>query len=159
MPAMGAGNLIGMMLAGILAINGVTRFVIAMLALYAMAGVNLVFGLATEPLVLLAANFAGGILLGIMMVAFTTLMQFTTPDELRGRVSSVMLAVIGGSVPTAMGMAGVLADVVDQNIPLLFIAAGLLAAVVVTGMVLNRPFRAFLSTKLQAGHVPTPGAD
>ena len=159
MAAMGAGNLIGMMLAGILAINGVTRFVIAMLALYAMAGVNLVFGLATEPLVLLAANFAGGILLGIMMVAFTTLMQFTTPDELRGRVSSVMMAVIGGSVPIAMGMAGVLADVVDQNIPLLFIAAGLLAAVVVTGMVLNRPFRAFLSTELQAVHVPTPGSD
>ena len=159
MAAMGAGNLIGMMLAGILAINGVTRFVIAMLALYAMAGVNLVFGLATEPLVLLAANFAGGILLGIMMVAFTTLMQFTTPDELRGRVSSVMMAVIGGSVPIAMGMAGVLADVVDQNIPLLFIAAGLLATVVVTGMVLNRPFRAFLSTELQAVHVPTPGSD
>lgn len=159
MAAMGVGNLIGMTLAGILAINGMTRFVIAMLALYAMAGVNLVFGLVTEPLLLVAANFAGGILLGIMMVAFTTLMQFTTPDELRGRVSSVMMAVIGGSVPIAMGMAGVLADLVDQNIPLLFIGAGILAAVVVTGMVMNAPFRAFLSTEIHAPHVPPAKAD
>lgn len=148
MAAMGLGNLVGMACAGMLHIDGKKRFLLSMLALYAMSGVNLVFGLVDDPLVLVAANFTAGIFLGVMMVTFTTLMQFSTPDELRGRVSSVMMTVMMGSVPLAMGMADVLADAVDQNIPLLFICAGVLAAVVVTSMALNKPFRDFLSTPI-----------
>jgi MFS family permease len=113
-----------------------------------MAGVNLVFGLVSSPVILVVANLFAGTFLGVMMVTFTTLMQFTTPDELRGRVSSVMMAVMMGSVPIAMGLAGILADLVDQNIPLLFICAGVLAFIVVTGMAVNGPFRAFLSTQI-----------
>jgi DHA3 family macrolide efflux protein-like MFS transporter len=148
MAAMGVGNLIGMSVAGMAKIDGNVRFAAALAALYAMAGVNLVFGLVSSPVILVVANLFAGTFLGVMMVTFTTLMQFTTPDELRGRVSSVMMAVMMGSVPIAMGLAGILADLVDQNIPLLFICAGVLAFIVVTGMAVNGPFRAFLSTQI-----------
>ena len=86
--------------------------------------------------------------MGILIVTFTTLMQATTPDELRGRVSSVMMTVMMGTVPLAMGLAGVLADLVDQNIPLLFIWAGTISGVLVTAIAFNRPFREFLATRL-----------
>ncbi|MEM7362625.1 MAG: MFS transporter [Pseudomonadota bacterium] len=148
MAAMGLGNLIGMMLAGIVTVDGRARFVCALSALYVLAISNLIFGLVGNPYLLLCTNLLAGIFLGIMMVTFTTLMQATTPDEIRGRVSSVMMTVMMGSAPLAMGFAGVLADLVNQNIPLLFVCAGILAMVVVTGMALNRPYRDFLSTRL-----------
>jgi len=72
--------------------------------------------------------------MGMMMVAFTTLMQATTPDRLRGRAMSVLMTLIMGTVPIAMGLAGVLADAVDQNVPLLFIGGGIAAGCIVTGM-------------------------
>lgn len=148
MAAMGVGNVIGMSFAGMTNIDGRTRFLWAVASLYAMSLANFVFGLATNPYFLVGANFLSGIFLGVLMVSFTTLMQASTPDEIRGRVSSVMMTVIMGSVPIAMGFAGILADLVDQNIPLLFIAAGSLSFVLVTAMALNRPFREFLGTKL-----------
>ena len=85
---------------------------------------------------------------GVMMITFPTLMQATTPDELRGRVSSVMMTVMGGTMPLAMGLAGIAADAVDQNVPLLFIVAAVAVAGVATTMALNRSFREFLSTRI-----------
>jgi MFS transporter, DHA3 family, macrolide efflux protein len=149
MAAMGVGNLVGMTVAGMWQIDGRLRFFSTLAALFTLAGTNLVFGLVSDPLILVGTNFFAGIFLGIMMVTFTTLMQATTPDEIRGRVSSVMMTVMMGSVPLAMGLAGVLADLVDQNIPLLFICSGVLSGVVVTGMALNKPFIAYMSTQLQ----------
>jgi len=148
MAAMGVGNVLGMAFAGIADIDGVKRFVWAIASLYAMSIANFVFGYVTDPYILVGVNLLSGVFLGVMMVSFTTLMQATTPDEIRGRVSSVMMTVIMGSVPLAMGLAGVLADLVDQNIPLLFIGAGGLSAILVTCMALNRDFRAFLSMRL-----------
>ncbi len=48
----------------------------------------------------------------------------------------------------ANSLADVLADRVNQNVPLLFVFAETLVVVVVTGMALNRPYRDFLSTRL-----------
>jgi len=48
----------------------------------------------------------------------------------------------------AKSLADVLADRVNQNVPLLFVFAEILVVVVVTGMALNRPYRDFLSTRL-----------
>ena len=48
----------------------------------------------------------------------------------------------------ARSLADVLADRVNQNVPLLFVFAEILVVVVVTGMALNRPYRDFLSTRL-----------
>ena len=47
----------------------------------------------------------------------------------------------------AKSLADVLADRVNQNVPLLFVFAEILVVVVVTGMALNRPYRDFLSTR------------
>ncbi|TDJ29337.1 MAG: MFS transporter [Gammaproteobacteria bacterium] len=148
MAAMGVGSLFGMMFAGMVRIDGVGRFVCILSALYAMSLANLVFGFATNPFLLIAANMMSGFFMGILIVSFTTLMQATTPDELRGRVSSVMMTVMMGTVPLARGLAGVLADLVDQNIPLLFISAGTISGTLVTVIAFNKPFREFLATRL-----------
>ena len=148
MAAMGVGSLLGMTYAGMVRIDGISRFVYAVASLYAMSLANLVFGFATNPFLLVAANLVSGVFMGVLIVSFTTLMQATTPDELRGRVSSVMMTVMMGTVPLAMGLAGILADLVDQNIPLLFVCAGTLSGILVTGIACNKAFREFLATRL-----------
>ena len=148
MAAMAAGNVAGMAFAGVVRIDGPARLAYGLTALFTMAAATFLIGVAESPYLLLAANAVNGVFMGIMTVAFTTLMQATTPDELRGRVMSVMMTVIGGTVPLAMGLAGVLADAVDQNVPLLFMAAGALTACVATVVGCNRPFREFIGTRL-----------
>ena len=150
MAAMAVGNLGGMALAGALRIDGRSRFVFGVATLFGVGVSTLVLGVATNPVFFLAANALAGIFNGVMMVTFPTLMQATTPDALRGRVSSVMMTVMGGAMPLAMGLAGVAADAVDQNVPLLFIVAAAATAAVATVMACNRSFRAFMSTRLGA---------
>ena len=148
MGAMAAGNVTGMIVAGTVRIDGPARTGAMLAALYSMAVCTFVIGVAESPYTLLVAHAVDGVFMGVMMVAFTTLMQATTPDELRGRVMSVMMTLIMGTMPIAMGLAGVLADAVDQNVPLLFVSGGIAAGCIVTVMGRGRAFREFLGTRL-----------
>ncbi len=151
MGTLAAGNVTGMIVAGTVRIDGPARTVSMMAALYSMAVCTFVIGVAESPYILLVAHAIDGVFMGVMMVAFTTLMQATTPDHLRGRVMSVMMTLIMGTMPIAMGLAGVLADAVDQNVPVLFIGGGVAAACIVTAMGSGRAFRGFLGTRLYGG--------
>ena len=151
MGAMAAGNVTGMIVAGTVRIDGPARTAAMLAALYSMAVCTFVIGVAESPYTLLVAHAVDGVFMGVMMVAFTTLMQATTPDELRGRVMSVMMTLIMGTMPIAMGLAGVLADAVDQNVPLLFVGGGIAAGCIVTVMGRGRAFRDFLGTRLYPG--------
>ncbi len=148
MGALAAGNVTGMIIAGTVRIDGRARTAAMLAALYSMAVCTFVIGVAESPYTLLVAHAVDGVFMGIMMVAFTTLMQATTPDHLRGRVMSVMMTLIMGTMPIAMGLAGVLADAVDQNVPLLFVGGGIAAGCIVTVMGRGRAFREFLGTRL-----------
>ena len=148
MAAMAAGNLVGMGLAGAMRIDGPSRFVFGIATLLGIGASTLVLGVATNPVFFLAANAISGMFNGVMMITFPTLMQATTPDALRGRVSSVMMTVMGGTMPLAMGLAGIAADAVDQNVPVLFIVAAFAVAGVAITMAFNRSFREFMSTRI-----------
>ncbi len=148
MGALATGNVTGMVVSGVVRIDGRARTVAMLAALYSMAACTFVIGVAESPHTLLVAHAVDGVFMGVMMVSFTTLMQATTPDELRGRVMSVLMTLIMGTMPIAMGLAGVLADAVDQNVPLLFIGGGIAAGCIVTAMGSGRAFREFLGTRL-----------
>ena len=148
MGALATGNVTGMVVSGVVRIDGRARTVAMLAALYSMAACTFVIGVAESPYTLLVAHAVDGVFMGVMMVSFTTLMQATTPDELRGRAMSVMMTLIMGTMPIAMGLAGVLADAVDQNVPVLFVGGGIAAACIVTAMGSGRAFREFLGTRL-----------
>ena len=164
MASMAVGNLIGMACVGAMRVDGSRRIVWGITALYAMSGTTLLLGITESTAVLLAAHVLSGFFMGGMMVMFPTLMQATTPDELRGRVMSVMMTLMMGSTPIAMGLAGVIADWVGQDVPVIFVATAGIIVVLVSIMALNRPFREFLGTELQPAralaepHRATPGS-
>ena len=148
MAAMAVGNLFGLALAGSIKIDGSSRAIWILISLYAMATTTFLMGTAEKSYILLIANAVSGFFMGGTTVLFTTLMQATTPDGLRGRVASVMSTVIGGTTPIAMGLSGVLADAVDQDVPFLFQSASVFCFIFVSMLIANRPFREFLSTQL-----------
>ncbi len=99
--------------------------------LFAMAG-------ATTPSFFLAANAISGLGNGVIPPRRTPARAgVQRHDDHHGRHRAA-----------GHGLAGVLADAVDQNVSLLFAAAGVATARMATIMTCNRSFRAFLSTRL-----------
>lgn len=99
--------------------------------LFAMAG-------ATTPSFFLAANAISGLGNGVIPPRRTPARAgVQRHDDHHGRHRAA-----------GHGLSGVLADAVDQNVPLLFAAAGVATARMAPIMTCNRSFRAFLSTRL-----------
>jgi hypothetical protein len=69
----------------------------------------------------------------------------TTPGEIRGRVFGLIGTFAGGLTPIGMGLAGVIADLTGQNIPLIFISCGVLSGLLTLMVAINRDFRAYLA--------------
>ncbi len=149
MGALAAGNLFGMAVVGALRIDGKRRLTWGLAALYTMSLTTLALGITESTTVLLAIHVVSGFFMGGINVLFPTLLQATTPDELRGRVMSVMMTVMNGTAPISMGLAGVIADLANQNVPLIFVTIAGIVAVLVTGLAVNGPFREFMSTRLE----------
>ena len=75
----------------------------------------------------------------------TYLIQQTTPDWIRGRVFAVLTTIAGALTPVAMGLTGVIADLLNQNIPLVLIGGGALSAVSCIILAFSRAFREYLA--------------
>ena len=87
-----------------------------------------------------------GILSGTLNIQVLTLIQGSTPTELRGRVMSLVITLSGAISPVGMALGGFLGDLAGKNLPLIFGLCGGFAASVVILTAANRSFREFLST-------------
>jgi DHA3 family macrolide efflux protein-like MFS transporter len=85
---------------------------------------------------------------GLITVTITTLIQLSTPDQMRGRIFGVLAMISSSLAPIAMVLSGVVADLVDQNIPVIYISCGAILLILTTISVLNKDFRAFVSQDL-----------
>jgi MFS family permease len=153
--AYGAGSLIGYLTAGTLRLSGRARgrWMIAFIILQA-AGYGLL-GLIRDPVTALAFALLGGATGGFVTVHITTILQITTPGEMRGRVFGVLATISNSLAPVAMGLAGVVADAVNQNIPLIYISCGAAMTLLTLLVSLSRRFRDYLTRDHEAA--PPPG--
>jgi predicted MFS family arabinose efflux permease len=112
--------------------------------------------LARSPLVggiLLAAI---GTLVTIVNIYILTVLQTTTPPELRGRVVGIELGLTRLVSPIGMGLGGVLVDLTGRNMALIYLVCGS-APFLATLVALYLPsFRSFLQ---QADSPPAPSTD
>ncbi len=148
--AFGVGNLLGYLTAGILRPSPQGRGrVIVLLTL--VAGITFgLLGIVVRPAAALAFAVMGGFAGGFITVNITTLVQVTTPGDIRGRVVGLLAALSGSLTPVAMGLAGVTADLVGQNIPLIYLASGVIITVAAIGISSNRAYRGILATDYAA---------
>jgi len=141
----GGGAMIGYTVAGAFRLNGRARMVVTIGMLFLDALTIASLGVISSRAMALIVGLFIGILNGIVNINIITILQITTPSRIRGRVFGVLGTISGGLMPIGMGLAGVVADLADQNIPLIFLVAGLLVAACTLLVSISREFRNFLA--------------
>jgi MFS family permease len=105
----------------------------ALLSSVAIFGVaTVVFGLSRDFILSIGALAVAGMADQISIITRHTLIQLSTPDELRGRVSSVNLVFIGASNQLGDVESGFLAALTSATFTVLF---GGVACLAVTGLI------------------------
>lgn len=145
MAGMGAGAMVGFLMAGTLKLTGSRRSVTMIVAL---SGLSIMLGIIapmSSPVPVVAALFVSGVCAGFFNIGVMTILQLTTPSRIRGRVFGLLGTMAMGLSPIAMGLAGVVADVLDQNIPLLFMCIGGMTLCLTILLSSRRSFREYLA--------------
>ncbi len=141
----GIGTLAGYLFAGSVRFSGRVRglVMIALIILnsFGYGALGLVRGTTMAMILAFVGGFAGG----FVTVNITTIVQATTPGQIRGRVFGLLATISGSLAPVAMGLAGVVADLLDQNIPLIYVACGAIMTSLSVLIAFNADFRRFLS--------------
>ncbi len=158
MAGMGVGSLIGYGLAGWLKFSPKNRSRAMVLSIIAMSGFLGGTGLVTHPVQGLVMLLLLGILNGYININLATILQTTTPSNIRGRVFGLLITISSGLTPIAMGLSGIVADLVDQNIPAIFIGCGVCSIAISLGISFSKAFRDYLGHESVIDAMPTIAA-
>lgn len=138
------GNLSGYLLAGlnVIPVKQKNKILIIFILLHAMSYGFI--GFARYIYLALFLIFSAGLMSGFVQVSITTIMQSTTPSEIRGRVFG-FIGTLGSSLsPVAMIAAGIAADVTNKNITLIYASCSACMLVLAVIVLFNKDIRAFL---------------
>jgi MFS family permease len=145
--AFGIGALAGYTLAGTIPLSGRMRSRAMIVSLILMSGGFGGLGAVDVPIISIAIVLASGLLNGFFNINVITILQMTTPSELRGRVFGLLSTFAMGLAPIGLGLSGIVADLTNQNIPLIFMACGGILAALSILASMSREFRNFLEEK------------
>jgi MFS family permease len=143
--AMSVGAIAGFVLAGTMRLKG------QVLGWSLVAGLLLgplffsIIGFVANPWAALVLAFASGLSLGMVNIYLITLLQLSTPKELRGRVLGLLGTLAGGLMPIGTALGGWLGDLTGKNIPLIFGGVGALSVLVTLALATRRECRRFLA--------------
>jgi len=154
--AHGGGSLIGFALAGALRLGGRSRSRWILAGMLAQAVGFGALGFVRNPVLALGLSLADGVLVGFVGVSIIAILQVTTPSEFRGRVFGLVRSLAGAISPLGMGLAGVAADLLGKNIPLIYAFCGGMMTLTALWLMGNRNMRDFL--RQEAGAAPAPGS-
>ena len=143
--AIGAGSVAGFVLAGAKPLEGEQRrrwISSAMVLAPLFFGV---LGFVSNAWAALGVAFLGGAALGAINVYLMSMVQMATPDEVRGRVLSVIMTLSSGLMPIGMVLGGVVGDLTGKNVPLIYGVCGGLSLLVASGVFVRRDLREFLT--------------
>lgn len=159
MAGFGGGNLAGSAVAGLLNATGRAR---GRLILTCLTLASVLFGatgyITNLPLAV-ACFVAIGVLIALVNVYMITLIQMSTPGELRGRVMGLEMSLTRAVSPIGMALGGVLVDLTNKNVSGLYLVCGLLP-LTVTLLAATRPrLRAFLAWEQEPSTTQTAAGD
>lgn len=143
--AISVGTIIGYVFAGTLKIDGDKRGRLLVASLFGTSALLGSLAFVQTALLALALMFLVGVLSGMLNIYVLTALQTSTETELRGRVMSVAITLAGGIAPLGMMAGGLLGDLTDKNIPLIYAACGSIAALITLAFSKNKDFRGFLA--------------
>jgi len=141
----GFGSHIGYVIAGTLKVSGERRSSVVVGAMISGTVLLASLSIITQAILALGVFLLFGVLNGIININIITVLQTSTGGEMRGRVFGLFTTLTSGLSPVAMGLAGVVADLMGQNIPLIYAICGLTLILLTIVSSLLRPFRHFLA--------------
>ncbi|HEV7518059.1 MAG TPA: MFS transporter, partial [Thermoanaerobaculia bacterium] len=143
--AMSAGSIGGFLAAGGLSLRGPGRYWLLVGALIASQALFGILGSIRVPLLALVVMFLAGLCIGMVNIYAITILQATTPGELRGRVLGLLVTLSGGLGPIGYALAGWIGDVTNRNVPLIFGVVGAISIPVTLLLTLGKECREYLS--------------
>ncbi len=144
----GAGSVVGLLLAGTLRINPAHRPHVVGAGVWVMGLVVLLLGINRTPELSLVMLALFGFLFPLVNIHIVTVIQGTTPSEIRGRVLGLLGTLVLGLVPVAQGLSGLLIDAVNKQVTVIYVAVGLICMLLMGLAWSNHTFRKFLATPI-----------
>ena len=145
--SLGVGSIFGYLIAGAITTRGKTQSNLTIASLLAASVALGVTGFIRVPVIVLAVVFLMGLNAGIFMVKATTILQLSAASEIRGRVFGLLGTLTSGLAPLGMGIGGVIADLANKNIPVIYAVCGMLVLALSVALVFSREARDFLTGK------------
>jgi MFS family permease len=142
--AYGAGALLGAAMSGVKELRPAPRSVMLLAGMAVQSVGFAMFPFLDSPPQALGLAFVGGAVSGIVGVHMMTILQVTTPAEIRGRVFGILATVAGGLAPLGMGIGGIVFVAFGQNVTAMFCGAACLMGLVVLLLMIDPSVRAFL---------------
>jgi DHA3 family macrolide efflux protein-like MFS transporter len=78
-------------------------------------------------------------------INITTILQMSTPSEIRGRAFGLLHTLSGSIAPVGMGLGGIMYDLVNRNITLIYLGCGVVMVLLSLLVSTSREFREFLA--------------
>jgi len=140
-----AGTIAGFLAAGALKLRGAARGRALVAGLVIGPFLFGITGFVTVKLAALAVVFAAGLAMGLVNIYLITMLQLSTPSELRGRVMGLLATLGGGLMPIGMALGGVVGDLTGKNIPLIYAVCGTLQVATTLSLATRRECKEFLA--------------
>lgn len=145
--AFSAGVIVGYGAAGLLKLSGGRRTAVVLTSILLSSTGTAVLGAVPSAALATLLMAVVGILDGLFSVYVLSLVQAAAPSEMRGRVFGFLTAMTSGLLPLGMGLGGVVADLLDQDIPRVYFGCGGLQVALAVGVAFHRDFRRFLASE------------
>jgi len=146
----GGGAMIGFILAGAVTLPAKMRGKLTIAAILLQAALYGSLGLAPNVWVASTLMVFHGMMNGFIQVHITSIIQVSTPSDIRGRVFGLLAAMAGALAPLAMGISGVVIDLLDQNIRLIFVGSGVIMFLLSLVMLFSASTRQLLAFDYKA---------
>lgn len=154
--ALGAGALAGYVFAGSVTVPRRVRATLMLMSLAGLGAALVGSGSVDSTAGALAWMTFAGLCEGYFSVMGITLLQVNTPDALRGRVFGVLHTLVRGLAPIAMGLTGVVSDLLDHNSRLIFVSCGVILIATTVAAMADRRLLSFLASEDPSLSAETP---
>ncbi len=85
-----------------------------------------------------------GVIIGYNNIKYITILQSKIDPDKRGRVLGIMGTVSSALAPLGMALSGILADLLDKNIPLIFFMTALIFLLITIALFFHKEYMKFL---------------
>lgn len=143
--ALSVGSLIGLLIVGLARLQGRRRAIAIQAIMLLDASLYSAFVFVPGPLGALVLVALSGLTGAFLIVNISTVVQLSTPRELRGRVFGLLGTISGSITPIAIGFFGVVTDLTGKNIGLIYMVCSAVLLLLALFILFSSNIRGFLA--------------